>query len=405
MGAVLRTAPPGFLTDRAATRVADVQRQATGTLRLSFAFVLAAAAAAASGAGDGPWLPLHLFLVGGVLNAIAGAAQHLAVTWSASPAPADRLVRWQRGCLVAGAVAVAVGRTVDSAPVAVTGAGAVAAGLGFVVRALLTIRSGARTPRFRPAIDAYLGGLGCAVAGVAMGGWLAVAAPGERWIDVRAAHVTLNLFGLVGTTIAATLPAFVATQARSRMHPAATATRQRQVTALLVGGVTATAVGQLAGLPVLAAGGRLAQLAGWLGVVALLPRLASRQLRWAGPRLVHLGAGIAWWLAATAALVPGDLAGRMPTTGLLAALAVGGVAQVLVGSLAYLGPVLRGGGHQRLADGFRSTRSWTSLAAANVAAASLLADHRLAAVLALAVWAVDVAWRAARLHSPVTSTT
>jgi hypothetical protein len=55
----------------------------------------------------------------------------------------------------------------------------------------------------------------------------------------------------------------------------------------------------------------------------------------------------------------------------LRALAVGGLAQILVASLAYLGPVLRGGGHERLTQGFALTRSWPGLALANVAAACL----------------------------------
>jgi len=390
--------------DPAATRVADSQRQAAGTLRISVGFLLAAAAAAASGAGEGPWLALHLLLVGGTLTAIAASTQHLAVTWSAAPAPSDRLVGAQRWCLGLGAAGVAIGRELDLQVLAGGGAAAVAVGLALLARSLLAIRRQGRTDRFHPAIDAYLAGLACATGGIGLGTWMAVASPGAWWPEVRAAHVTLNLFGLVGATIAGTLPTFAATQVRARMHPRATARRQRQAVGAIVAGVAATATGQLAAAPALAATGRAAQLAGWLAVVSLLPHVGGRELRRAGPRVVHLAAGATWWLAVLAALVPADLDGRAPATELLAALAVGGVAQVLVGSLAYLGPVLRGGGHVRLAEGFRATRSWTSLAVANVAALSLLADRRGLAGLAIGAWAVDVAWRAARLRSPATPT-
>lgn len=55
---------------------------------------------------------------------------------------------------------------------------------------------------------------------------------------------------------------------------------------------------------------------------------------------------------------------------------IGGYAQILVASLAYLGPVLRGGGHRRLTEGFAITGSWPSLAAGNIAAVGALLDAR-----------------------------
>jgi len=383
--------------DRSATRVVDAQRQAATTLRLTLSFVLAAAAAAASGAGDGPWLALHLLLVGGVLTAIAAATQLLAVTWSAAPAPADRGVAVQRALLAGGALAVAGGRELDLTAVAAIGGTAVAAGLAHLTRNLLAIRRAGRQDRFRPAIDAYVLGLVAALAGVALGGWMVAGSPTASWVDVRAAHVTLNLFGLVGLVIAGTLPTFVATQARTRMAERATPAAQRAVTTAMALGVAGLAAGQVLDRPVLAAAGRIVVLAGWLALLALLPRLGVRQLRWAGPRLLQLGAGVGWWIAVTAALVAGDLDGRVPPTDVLAALAVGGVAQVLVASLAYLGPVIRAGGHERLSAGFATTRSWTSLVAANVAAVALVTGATAPAAVALAVWGVDVAWRAGRL--------
>jgi hypothetical protein len=59
--------------------------------------------------------------------------------------------------------------------------------------------------------------------------------------------------------------------------------------------------------------------------------------------------------------------------------------------------VLRGGRHQRLSDGFRTTRSWLGLIAANVAAVGLLFDTRDVVVLAIGAWFVDTAVRAATL--------
>jgi nitrite reductase (NO-forming) len=382
---------------RAATRVVDAQRQAATTLRLTLAFLVAGVAAALAGAGS--WTALHLVLVGGVLTAIAGASQLLAVTWSAAPAPAERLVQAQRWCLAAGAVAVVVGRRLDLVAVVAVGAVGTAAGLVALAAALLGIRGAGRNDRFRPAIDAYVAGIASACLAVALGAWLASATPGERWLDVRAAHVTLNVFGLVGIVIAATLPAFVATQARTRMSARATARNQRLVTSLLLVGVASIAAGQLAGSAPVTGVGRVAYVVGLLGLLALLPPVGRRQLRWAGPRLIQLGAGIAWWIGTGAALAVADLTDQQPPVGLIPALAVGGIAQIVVASLAYFGPVLRGGGHQRLSAGFATTRSWVSLVAGNVAAAALLLDLRSVAAVALVVWTADLLARAAHLRA------
>jgi hypothetical protein len=89
---------------------------------------------------------------------------------------------------------------------------------------------------------------------------------------------------------------------------------------------------------------------------------------------------------------------------ILQTLVIGGFAQILVASLAYLGPVLRGGGHQRLTAGFAITRSWVSLMAGNTAAAAAFAGHSAALVGALGIWIADIALRAGRLLAPTKET-
>jgi hypothetical protein len=77
------------------------------------------------------------------------------------------------------------------------------------------------------------------------------------------------------------------------------------------------------------------------------------------------------------------------------ALVVGGYAQILVASLAYLGPVLSAGGHERLARSFAVTGSWPGLVAGNVAAAGLVAGAGWQpwALAVLAGWAADTVRR------------
>ena len=78
----------------------------------------------------------------------------------------------------------------------------------------------------------------------------------------------------------------------------------------------------------------------------------------------------------------------------LQALVIGGFAQILISSLAYLGPVIRGGGHQLLTAGFAITRSWVSLVLGNIAALLSLFDKDNFLALVLMFWIVDIVVRA-----------
>jgi nitrite reductase (NO-forming) len=377
--------------------VAQAQHQARRSLAVAAAFALAAPLTAVADHDTGAWLPLHVFLVGGLLSAISGTTQMLAVTWSASPAPRPAIATGQRWLLAAGAVAVAAGRELDAD--AVTGAGglAVATSLVMLGASLVRIRRTAVTDRFAPAIDAYLVALTYGLAGTVAGVALAAGSTGGRGPDVRHAHLTVNVFGLVGLVILGTLPYFTATQARTKMSPLATPPRLRAVTALAALATAVAAGGHLAGHPAVAAAGLGLYVVAIAATLGLLPQLGRRQLDWAGPRLVQLGAGVAWW-AITTGLLAADVARDRGDQGpVLRAMVVGGFAQILVASLSYLGPVLRGGGHRRLGAGLALTGSWPSLAAANVAAVGALTAQGAVLAAGLVVWVVDAAQRTVRL--------
>jgi hypothetical protein len=151
--------------------------------------------------------------------------------------------------------------------------------------------------------------------------------------------------------------------------------------------------------PVLAGIGLGGYALGVLAVLESLPRPTRRQLQWAGPRLLALWAGGLWWASAVGATAVDVTAGRVVFGDRwLVVLVVAGYAQILWGSLAYLLPMLRGGGHERLAEGFTSTRSWFGFAAANLAGAcAATAQPAAVTAVAIAVWVFDGAWRAARV--------
>ncbi len=109
--------------------------------------------------------------------------------------------------------------------------------------------------------------------------------------------------------------------------------------------------------------------------------------------MIQLLLGLGWWAAMTVALGV-VIARRSSDREVLQAMAIGGFAQILVASLAYLGPVLRGGGHRRLTAGFALTRSWPSLVAGNVAAVAALAGQEPIMLVASLVWVADLVVRA-----------
>jgi hypothetical protein len=202
----------------------------------------------------------------------------------------------------------------------------------------------------------------------------------------------------VGLVIVGTLPFFTATQARVKMSARASGRAQTLALAWLVGALGATTIGFLAALPVVTVLGLSAYAAGVLGLVALLPRVGAKQLRWAGPRLVQLGAGAAWWVGATIAVAwQAGHASPAFTPAVLGVLVVGGYAQILAAAVAYLAPVLGAGGHQQLTAGFRTTRSWLALGAGNVAAIAFVFSLPRVAGAAIFVWVLDTAVRVALL--------
>lgn len=382
----------------AADRVARSHAQTRTTLRLALAFIAAGAVAAgvAAATGGDRWLALHLFLAGGAVMAISAVSLMLTVTWSAAPAPPDRWVWFQRCCVAVGAAGIALGRSAGL-PVAVVGASGTVYLLGLAslaVLLLVTVRKGPKR-RFDSAVAAYLAAIGAGLVGSVLGLAMAltnVSAP------LRNAHVTANVLGLVGLTICGTLPYFASTVGRSKMNRRVTDARLR----LTLAWQTAMVAFALGALLARAGGAAAVAFAGYaLGVavtLAWMPDLTRRQFDWAGPRLIALWTGCAWWIAATVVTAWQVRAGRpVFADRWVLVLVVAGYGQIMWGSLAYLLPMLRGGGHERLGDGFAATRSWLGLASANLAGASLALSWTTMAVAATAVWVIDGGVRAARI--------
>lgn len=380
----------------ASGRVVAVHSETRHGLLVAVVFVVAAVVAGITRLGAGWWLPLHLFVVGGLLSAISAATQMLAVTWSAAPAPRPLLAGSQRWALAAGAIALVAGRETDRTWMFVAGGVMVIVAMLGLAGILIRVRRQAVTPRFASAMEAYVAAAAAGAVGMSIGILLGTGRAGERAVELRHVHLVLNVFGLVGLVIAGTLPFFVATQVRSKMSPRATPTALRVTYGALVAAIVIAATGHLIDRPGVVAGGLITYVLGLLAITAMLPIFARSRIRWAGPRVVQLMLGVGWWAAMTVALAIAAIRGT-DDRAVLQALVIGGFAQILVASLAYLGPVLRGGGHRRLTAGFVITRSWVSIAAGNTVALAAFVGHGPTLAGALAIWLLDIAVRAGRL--------
>jgi nitrite reductase (NO-forming) len=365
-------------------RVKVAHAHAVPALRLALGFLVAAVVAIPVRQSTAEWLPLHLFLAGTVVLAISGASLLLTITWAAAPAPAPAPVRVQRWCVAVGAAAIAFGRA-SSAPDAVVAAGGTVFLAGLVVLGVLlvtTVRRGVER-RYDVPVAWYVVALG---AGVAAGGVGVAMATSPHALGVRDAHVTLNLLGLVGLVIGGTFPFFIATVGRTKMARRATAGRHGRLLAWQTLALATAVVGLLGSWAAVTAVGFAAYAVGVVALATLAPGPRGRSLRWAGPRLGAMYAGLAWWTAAVVAFALST--GEHLRGGWLLALVVAGYGQILWGSLAYLVPMLRGGGHRALSAGFATTRSWVGLVAVNAAGALFVAGVRGTTAGALAAAAV-----------------
>jgi nitrite reductase (NO-forming) len=375
-------------------RVALAHRHAAPAFRQALVFALAAAMVAPVAGLDRIWVPLHLLLIGGVLSAVSGATQLFAVTWSAAPPPPTRLVVVQRWLLGAGAVVVVVGREIQISDVIVAAGGSsVIASLFLLGVLLVVIRRTAPLSRFHAAIDGYVVAVAFGIGGSVLG-VLMVLDAGTDLHRTRDVHIASNLLGLVGIVVLCTVPTFVATLARTKPSRHLTPNRLRGLVALMAAGVALIVGGSVLDRPRVVTFGFACYSLAIVGVLVVLPRLRRRQWRWAGPRLIQLVTAMGWWLAAVVWASTRSMAAQPDYGHIWLVLAVGGIAQLVVASLAYLGPILRGRDHMAQRRAFAITRSWLSLGAGNLAAVSVAARWWPVVATSLLVWACDVGCRA-----------
>lgn len=246
----------------------------------------------------------------------------------------------------------------------VTAAGLVGVVIGWHGLALLRAARTALASRFAVVIRYYVVAAGFLVIGCVLAGFLTVsmfARTAPTWLlhardDLTLAHALVNVGGWLGLSIAGTLVTLGPTMLRTRMDPRAVHDAMA-VLPWLAGGVllaaTSATVGLMPGIGI----GLLVVVAGLaLGVVMPLVRVAIAK----APRAYAtwtMTAGLGWALAAVLVVVVNAFraadASSLRDADLpwLAVLGAGGVAQVFVGALTYLMPVVVGGGPEAVRRG------------------------------------------------------
>lgn len=291
------------------------------------------------------WLMFHLLLL--------GAATHSIVVWSqffadsllhAAPGPATLRNRSIRLALVnLGALAVVTGMVMPQPGVVVVGAAAVSAAVGWHgVGLVRQLRRGLGS-RFAGTIRYYVAAASLLPVGALLGALMSRGLGDQAHARVMTAHVELNILGWVGLTVLGTLVTLWPTMLRTRMHEDAVQAGVRALP-VLYGSLVVAVGATLAGVPPLAGIGLLGYAAG----IALLARPFLAVARRKPP--VHFPtwsvmAGVAWFAclvvvcAAMVATAPDSAVAHDRISTLTPALAVGFVAQVLLGALSYLVPV------------------------------------------------------------------
>jgi nitrite reductase (NO-forming) len=289
--------------------------------------------------GGSWWGPLHAFAAGTVLAAISGASQMFTITWSAASPPPPALTSAQRRLLGVGVALVLIGVGAGFDGAIWVGALAVVAALVLLGWSLTSTVRRSLLRRFDLSARFYLLAVAAGVVGVTLGAMLGSGVAGDSFMSMRLVHSHLNLVGLVGLTIVGTLPTFLPTVA----HHRAVSGREAIIAWWLAGaGSAAMVAGLWWGAPPVGAGTIAVGLSATLILSGILWRLWQRG-RQKLPFL-QVAAGTSWlivWSIVDGIRLLSDQT-AVPWSQWTAVAIVAGVGQVLLGSLAYLLPVLAG---------------------------------------------------------------
>lgn len=325
------------------------------------------------------WLMLHVLLLGAATHAILVWSQYFSFALLRTKQTTSDRTRqtWRLGLANAGAAVVVVGVPLDIWPLTVAGATLLIAAVAWHGASLVARLRGALAGRFGHSVRYYVAAAAFLIVGAGLGTWLAGGAVGIDHAQLMLAHALVNLLGWVGLTVAGTLVTLWPTMLRTRADEHAGPASARALPVLAIAAAVA-AIGAGAGQAgVLAVG-----LFGYAAGLSLIAVGMVRAARTRPPRSFAAGsAGIAvlWGIGCLLVLATSALAAWSTGAAFTAVqdtvdavvpfVAAGLVAQVLIGALSYLVPVVLGGGPTPVRIGTRVFDRGAALriATANVA--------------------------------------
>lgn len=310
----------------------------------TFAYLLAAVvvAAAQASVADADWLIVHLLALGAATNAILVWSAHFAQTLLRLPAAVGR-----RG-LVARLVVMNVGIVLVLLDVIAVGA-VLVGGVALWHAWALWRQMGMGLPaRFRPMVRYYVAAACFLPLGAGLGVAMEHAGDQAALAQLLLAHMAANVLGWIGITVAGTLVTLWPTILRTQIAEGAERAAGRALPLLIVA-VGVTVAGSAVGLRVLVLVGVAGYVAGW--TILAWPHVRSWRRRpphgfaaWSVLAAVTwLGIGLARTVGIVATSADWTvIAERLEA--LVVPFAVGFAAQVLLGALTYLIPVVLAGG-------------------------------------------------------------
>ncbi|SJN42085.1 Multicopper oxidase [Microbacterium esteraromaticum] len=305
------------------------------------------------------WLMIHLLLLGAVTHAILVWSQYfsLALLRSALTVAGRRNQNIRLILANAGAAAVITGVMIAVWPVTLVGAASLITAVIWHAVSLISRARSSMPGKFGRTTRYYIVSAAMLTMGAGLGAWLA---RGDDAPNLVLAHALFNLLGWIGITVAGTVVTLWPTILRTRADEHAALGAARALPALAGGVVVAAVAAAVGWLPGVALG-----LAAYLAGLIIIGVSLFRAARQKAPRsfaALSVGMALVWWAGAVATLVVGAVVAAIDTAGFttlngdgfaaLAALfgqvvpylAAGFAAQVLVGALSYLIPVVLGGG-------------------------------------------------------------
>lgn len=345
------------------------------------AYAVAAVAWGAAGGAlpGGRWAAVHLFTLGTLSNLVAAMTDHFGRTLTRAAGDGRTGIRLL--VLNAGALLTLVGLVTGAAIAVGTGAALAAVAVAWLWVALRRMRTAAVNQRFGYALRAYEHASLAFVAGAALGGLLGTGAlPGEWYVAVRLAHLSVTVLGWGGLVLLATLVFWAPTMMRTQMLPGADrlAITALRGAALSLGLATLALAGTAApGIPGLAA--TIFSTAG-IGAYAVattaicVPVLRAARRAVPSPHAWMIAAASVWFPIIGLAGAGVVAAGRQELLDALGLLLITGVlGQAIVASMAYLLPMVTGAGPAARTAARRQLDRWpiTRTAAWNLAVVAL----------------------------------